>query len=257
MESILSRHRGFRHDKFQGMDEHLQEYHLCLSLTAHDPAPCHELESVATNRSGVPLSSLCLEEYYMTLFARALIRQSPDAATLCLQAVDNFVGHHRCGPGGHVMDSEGDTPEGVSVRSYLNFDLRQCGILLENPGNPLQTAHRIANVCPAQGTAMGRDLAKLTEWLLIFGKDPYDEECTGSTDEVRRACRRYSAFRKAASAGDIELCGDNGVCRSMLGGKASVCGVYEWRFRASYCQRDLQSRKAAPLPEEKQRRIDQ
>lgn len=249
MASILQKHRGFAHDLYNGLEPYLQEYHLCLAIGARDPALCQRLEYAAVNTTGVPLYSLCLEEYYLTLFARALILKSPEAATLCLQAADNFVGHLRCGPGGHVMDSEGDAPEDASVRSTLNYDLRQCGLILENNGNPLQTAHRIAKVCPAQGMGMGRDLGKLAEWLLIFGKAPMDEECGGSTEEVRRACRRYADFRRAAAARDPEKCGDNGVCRSMMGEPARFCGVYEWRFRVSYCSRVLEKSQASPLPQ--------
>lgn len=200
--------------------EPLVKYHACRALGSGNPGPCERLKGLCFEESCVPFEELCTEDFNGARFTKALATESADAAVLCAPAVVTIIGHAHCRPE-------------TSREKDLALVRQSCSVLLQNLDNLVRASNLMVAMCPTMRPTKDA-MAKILESLLaVTGKNP---KCSTSLDQFTRvACEDYARFHEAYRAKNPELCGDNGICRQLMGDGPQNCEHYAWKVKAAYC----------------------
>lgn len=209
----------------QQAQDALSSYFLCRALAAGAVGPCTALDPIL-NLDSESLGELCREDLERALFLKALATDQNAARALCPRAIRAFI--HLC-----RLGYEGEQGQ----------EGRACAIVFQNLRNAQAASDKLEAACPSPMSQQQRE-AQLSWLLILTGQDA---SCAAAvTLERRRNCQDFGAFRAALAAGDARRCGDSGICRVLLGGKAAACEPYAARLREVSCRAGSPARPPAP-----------
>ena len=187
-----------------------RRYYLYQAIADANPGRCASLAAFSVGpEEGSTSEGSCREVYYEMTFAQALGKPGPQAASACEASLAHQA---TLGPA----------------------DARElCGVLLSRRDEP-------AKACALfQPKYLDRHQVQACEnGMRIYTGDP--RTCGNIADLAEHLavrCEAYPLFRRAASAGDIELCGASERCRVLMGGGKQAAAAIERSLTDRACGR--------------------
>ncbi len=222
----------------------LWRHYRLKAFEAGDPGLCGPLKALPYRRDrfyDTPAPGdgdwSCRSNYYDMAFARSLIAQSPDFASVCRERIANDVPElePQAGELCALIRERRREPEAVCARFNIHH-LRAS----RHATQIEEFADWAENVCPALLKALAGDESLCPKARHDYSGDKQDDQ----------DCFAYAAFSRAFNAKDLSLCGRRELCRLMMG-ERGLSKPYAEALRGPLCELLAKALPPAPSPQDR------